>query len=436
MDTLQIAFKTHRGSQEGGDRDSFLYGHNLFIVAESVGGDRRGDLLKERAFQTINESFFRHLSKAQSPADALIYALQKANEDILSERDKLGENTAASVSVVYVKDRIMYFSHLGDSRIYSLHGGELNQLTRDHTLDEEDPFAEARYRNPRAIRALTEGLGIHEKPTINVKKYPLQKKELIIMTTGGLTTRVSNREIFKLASNTKNPERLCNRLIDLAHRKGGNGDMTVGTMRLGKISKELHHVVILYSLFFLLILSAMGGYALKYREQGPRGDQLFNQPKEDIQPVKESPRLQEGKGIKDEKREMSPQSQVRNNASLGESQDNTIYTFISSWKAAWENTAGENSDIEHYLSFYSENFLSMGLDKYGWGHDRAEKGRNSRWIRIDISDIKISHSTADNQVEVRFLQNYRVSNVSDTSHKVLTLLKEGKEWKITAEESY
>lgn len=435
MDTLQIAFKTHRGSQEGKDYDSFLYKQNLFIVAEGVGGGHCGDFIKEWVFRTIYESFFRHLSKVQSPADALIYALEKANEGILNEREKLGEKTAASVSVVYVKDRIMYFSHLGDSRIYSLHGGELNQLTRDHTLDEEEPFAEARFRNPRAVRALTEGLGIHEKPTINVKKYPLNKKDLIIMTTGGLTIRVSNREIFKLSSKIKNPERLCNRLIDLARRKGGDGNMTVGTMRFGKLSKELHHVIILYSLFFLLILSAMGGYALKYSEQRPQGDQPIDQPK-DFQPVKESSRPQRGRGILDEEREMSPHNQAGDTMPFRESPGNNIYSFISRWKAAWENTAGENSDIEHYLSFYSENFLSMGLDKYGWGHDKAEKGRSNRWIRIDISDIKISQPRADNQVEVRFLQNYRVSNVSDTSHKVLTLIKEGKEWKITAEESY
>jgi protein phosphatase len=425
MDTLQIAFKTHKGSREGKDYDSFLCRHNLFIVAEGVGGEHCGDLAKERAFQIIYESFFRHLSKVQSPGDALIYALEKANEDILSEREKLGENTAASVSVVYVKDRIMHFSHLGDSRIYSLHGGELNQLTRDHTLEEEEPFAEARFRNPRTIRALTEGLGIHERPTVNVKKYPLHKKELIIMTTGGLTTRVSNREILKLSSNTKNPERLCNRLIDLARRKGSNGNMTVGTMRLGKLSKELNHVIILYSLFFLLILSAMGGYALKYREQGPQGDQPIGQPK-DIQPVKESSRLHGD----NTPLQVSPGQQAK-----GERYDN-IYSFISSWKAAWENTAGENSDIEHYISFYSENFLSRGFDKYGWGHDKAEEGRRSHWIRINISDITISQPTADNQVEVKFLQNYRVSNLSDTSHKVLTLIKEGKEWKITDEESY
>jgi protein phosphatase len=443
MDTLQIAFKTHRGSREGKDYDSFLCRHNLFIVAEGVGGEHCGDSAKERAFQIIHESFFRHLSKVQSPGDALIYALEKANEDILSEREKLGENTAASVSVVYVKDRIMYFSHLGDSRIYSLHGGELNQLTRDHTLEEEGPFAEARFRNPRTIRALTEGLGIHERPTVNVKKYPLHKKDIIIMTTGGLTTRVSNREILRLSSNTKNPERLCNRLIDLARRKGGNGSMTVGTMRFGKLSKELHHLIILYTLFFLLILSAMGGYALKYREQGPLGDQPIDQPK-DIQPVKESSRLRGDKDIIDEEREAFPYIQARENKPLQESPGQQargerydhIYSFISRWKAAWENTAGENSDIEHYISFYSENFLSRGLDKYGWGHDKAEKGRIRHWIRIDISDIKISQPTAENQVEVRFLQNYRVSNVSDTSHKVLTLIKEGKEWKITNEESY
>ena len=135
MDGLRIAFKTYMGSQEGKEGAPFLYGDNLFIVAEGVGGEHLREIIEERVCQIIYESFFRHLSEVHSPYDALIYALEKANKGILDERKKFGMKMAASASVVYIKDKIMYFTHLGDSRIYCLHGDELNQLTRGYKTD-------------------------------------------------------------------------------------------------------------------------------------------------------------------------------------------------------------------------------------------------------------------------------------------------------------
>ena len=155
MSNLKIVFKTYTaGNKEEGD--SFLYGDNLFIIAEGLGGEYLSEIAKERACRIIHDSFFSHLSETHSPGNALTYALEEANKNILNERRKLGEKMAASVGVVYIRDKIMYFSHLGDSRIYSLHHKELNQLTRDHTIQEEDPFAKAKYRDLRVINALTD----------------------------------------------------------------------------------------------------------------------------------------------------------------------------------------------------------------------------------------------------------------------------------------
>ena len=152
MKSLEIAFKTDIGSQDREGGQSYLQKENLFIVVEGVGGEYLSEIAREHACRIIPESFFRNLSEKKSPGNALIDALEDANKGIIAERRKLGEKMAASVSVVYIKDKIMYFTHLGDSRIYSFHEGELNQLTRDHTVMEEDPFAEKRFSDPQCHR--------------------------------------------------------------------------------------------------------------------------------------------------------------------------------------------------------------------------------------------------------------------------------------------
>ncbi|MDY7037692.1 MAG: hypothetical protein SV375_16210, partial [Thermodesulfobacteriota bacterium] len=332
-------------------------------------------------------------------------------------------------------DKIMYFTHLGDSRIYCLHEGELNQLTRDHTLIEEDPLMEVKFHDPHLIHALTAGLGIHEKPAIEVKKYLLQQKDLILMTTEGLTNLISNREILRLSLKTKNLEKLCCRLIDLADRKGGDSYMTVGIMRIGNLSKELRNLLIAYSALFVLIISVMGGYYLKYNERGSKFDHLGGTRK--IQPrsggQKKTVVTYEIK--KPTANHLIAVTPIKEEAEHQEEEepDDHIFDFINNWKTAWENTAGKNNDMNSYMSFYSDDFVSKGLDKNGWKNDKADKGNRKRWIRVELMDIRISKLIEDNQIEVRFFQSYRSTNYSGKSDKILILKKEEAGWKIISE---
>lgn len=438
MENLQVAFKMHKSAEHGKEGDSFLYRDNLFMVAEGVGGEYVSEIAQQRACRIIPESFFKHLPEVESPGYAIIHALRKANEEILNERSKLGRKMAVSVSVVYVRDRVMYFTHLGDSRIYCLQDGELNQLTRDHTLKEEDGFEKDRFRDPRLMKALTEGLGIHQIPSIKVKKIPLHQKDLILMTTEGLTTHVSNREILDLSSKTKDLEKLCSRLIDLANKKGGDGDMTVGALMVGIPSKKRQNIIITYSVLALLILSVLAGYALK--NGGSKTDK--EEPKAQ-QPIQEKT-IPKKETKTDEKIIRPPDNQVKDVQPLKEAVDqppeasleDKIDALIGDWKVAWENTVGEKSNMDNYISFYSDDFNSKGLDKNGWKHDKESKRKNKLWIRIELSDIKISELKNGNQIEVRFLQGYKSSNYSEKTRKLLILNKEETGWKIVAERTY
>jgi len=455
MTSLEIAFSSHKGSRNSGEGDAFFQKDNLFILADGEGVEYLREVAREQACRIISESFFRRLSEDQSPGNALVYALEEANRAILKERKKLGERLAASVSVVYVRDRIMYFTHLGDSRIYSFHKKDLNQLTRDHTVLEEDPFAPTKSDDPHIMRALTDGLGIHDKPDIKVKKYPLHKKGLVLMTTEGLTERLSNRDIRWLSMKTNSPEKLSRGMIKLAKRKGGNGNMTVGVIRFGRISKDLRNTIITYSAFLLIILTVIFSYFLKYSGRDPDIDEV-----REIRSMEETQILPEQKVEPEEKEtvNLTPIIVVEEEVAAKVSQAtkiepvktrqvktetqqedaelfDVIYTFVTEWKAAWEKTAGKNRDMDRYISFYSKDFRSSGLNRDGWKQGKARKGIKKDWIRVEMSDIRISGPKEDDLVEVRFSQRYSSSNFFVRSEKQLILRKEGIGWKIISEGS-
>jgi len=437
MEGLQISFKTDMNREEGRDAESFLYGDKLFIVADGLCSEDIREVVAKWSCQLVYDSFFRYLSEGQSPSMALTSALYEANKVILDERKKTGREMAASVGVVYIKENIMYFTHLGDSRIYCLHAKELNQLTRDHTLLEEKPFVKAIYRDPALMYAITEGLGIHEKPSIKVKKYPLRRKDLIILTTEGLTKRISNKEILRLSLKIKNTKTLCKSLIDLSERKGGKGNITVGIIRFGKRPLMLRNLKITYSVFLLLLLLAAGGFSLKYIRMESHHGQV-----EESQPVQENSSLQvetdsynpvnRSKETVDRlEKPIQGMAEKKSDAALNDK----IQALMKAWKIAWENTAGEKGEMEGYMSFYSDDFATKELDKKGWRGDKEEKGRAKSWIRLELIDLDISKTT-ENRLEVRFLQDYKSSNFSEKSQKKLILIKKDSEWKILSEETY
>jgi serine/threonine protein phosphatase PrpC len=451
LKSLDYAFIAYLGSQGRQNGDSYIHNNNLFVVIDGVGGDYLGGIAEQQANKIITEAFFNHLSGNDSPSEAIIFSLKEANKAILEERMKIGEKMAASVSIIYFQGKIMYFSHLGDSRIYSFQDGELSQLTRDHTLREEDPFAEKRFNDPRALQALTQGLGIHEKLNIKVKKYPVDKRGFILMTTEGLTERVSNLEIQWLFEKVKNPKKICKSLIDLTKRKGGDGNLTVGVVRYGLLAKWFRNVLITYSAFFLIILIFAWGYFLKYdKDEIPEEvdvtpeitdvknvskDIIKSEQREEVSPPPVKVKTIREPIIVEDIVEDSIETEESQAVSSADLYDR-IYKFVSEWKSAWENTAGKNRKMEKYISFYSKDFESGNFDRNSWELDKSRKNRRKQWIKIEISDIKISGPNESNHIEVRFRQDYRSSNYSGISEKSITLKQEGDGWKIISERSY
>lgn len=453
MKRLEFIFKTHISNTDRESGGSYINQDNLFIIIDGVGGEYLGEIAREQAHHIIPETFSRHLSENKSPGDALVYALEEANQGVLEERRKLGEKMAASVCAVYIINKIMYFTHLGDCRIYSFHEGELNQLTRDHTLKEEDPFAENRINDPRAMYALTQGLGIHFKPDIKIKKYPLDNKGLILMVTSSLTERLTDRDILNLARNLKNPKKLCDGLIDLSIRKGGDGNITLGILRFGGLSKLLRNIIVSYAVFFLIIIAVMTGYSLRYGGENSDIDSVgVVKPEQEteqavqeagakikekivvpIRPVEEVTVEPTPTAIEIKPEQISGEKEAKDD---GPELYSHIYALINEWKKAWEETSGESGSIEEYISFYSDNFQVDGFDKEKWKIDKERKGRKKIWISIGMSDIKISGPNEDNRVEVRFSQDYKSSNFSVKSEKHLVLENDGTEWKIVDERSY
>lgn len=114
--------------------------------------------------------------------------------------------------------------------------------------------------------------------------------------------------------------------------------------------------------------------------------------------------------------------------------DKEVYLFLNNWKTAWENTAGDDGDIESYMSFYSEDFISGALDKEGWKRDKRIKNRKRGWISGEVMEFT-TEPAKDNQIQVRFFLDYKSPNYNEILEKTLILQKEKAGWKIIGEKT-
>jgi ketosteroid isomerase-like protein len=113
--------------------------------------------------------------------------------------------------------------------------------------------------------------------------------------------------------------------------------------------------------------------------------------------------------------------------SLQADETETIRKFILDWKRYWES-----EDLENYMGCYSKDFSSRGMDWHQW--EKYKKGLNDRYQKISLSFSDPQIVLEDNQSQVSFTQYYQADNYSDYGMKMLTLKKDGGNWKIFAEQ--
>ncbi|MFA4909872.1 MAG: L,D-transpeptidase [Desulfobacteria bacterium] len=110
-----------------------------------------------------------------------------------------------------------------------------------------------------------------------------------------------------------------------------------------------------------------------------------------------------------------------------ESEEQSIRSFISKWKAYWEN-----KELDRYMSCYSKGFNAKGRGWQSWRDYKKALNKKVRTINIKIGDIKILKQ--ENKVIADFRQDYRSDSYDDSGIKRLYLEKKGDDWEIVGED--
>ena len=215
-------------------------GH-LLLVADGMGGHQAGEVASALSVVTL-EGFllntlkrFFHLQVPEEPnvmkefQGALLQADARIFEEASRHPEMLGMGT--TLTLAFAADWKLFVAHAGDSRCYLLSGGELHQLTQDHTRVAEmvragvlSP-AEASCHPYRHV--VTNVLGGHE-PGVRVEmhKLALEAGDVLLLCSDGLTEMVPDARIAAILQEEPEPRRACERLVAEANEQGGKDNIT------------------------------------------------------------------------------------------------------------------------------------------------------------------------------------------------------------------
>jgi protein phosphatase len=128
-----------KGNEDNLYADANEY-RGLFIVADGMGGHAAGEVASQMAVDLISSELadLNDLTAAEAPqrvSDTLRLANKQVFQRTTREIDKTGMGSTASA--LLLSDTHYLIGHVGDSRIYLVRDGEMKQLTRDHSLVQE-----------------------------------------------------------------------------------------------------------------------------------------------------------------------------------------------------------------------------------------------------------------------------------------------------------
>ena len=240
LQIVEQAGSTDVGRQRSANEDSLVLKPPFFAVADGMGGAKAGEVASAMA----TEAFGGDLDSAEAPEVQLARMMREANRRIydLAVSDEAHRGMGTTLTAAKVIGDDISLGHVGDSRAYRLRDGELEQLTRDHSLVAElertgQITAEAAEHHPqRSI--ITRALG--PEPDVEVDTYTVTAKDgdVYLLCSDGLTGMVSDDELGSILRSAKQLDDAAETLVRAANQNGGRDNITVVLFRLGEAEGE------------------------------------------------------------------------------------------------------------------------------------------------------------------------------------------------------
>jgi protein phosphatase len=134
-----------------------------------------------------------------------------------------------------------YLGQVGDSRCYLIHGGQVQQMTKDQSLvqvlvDIGQMSKEQANQSPQR-NVILQSLGVRDEIEPAVSVVPLAHDDYLVLTSDYLMQKVSDSEMCEIINRAPMLSEACAQLVALANERGGDDNITVIIARVSEMNK-------------------------------------------------------------------------------------------------------------------------------------------------------------------------------------------------------
>ena len=251
---IQVAAKTDVGCVRKNNEDAFGYSEKLglYLVCDGMGGMAAGEVASKLAIDTMRDYFQMTASSGQYPmigkpvegasqlSNALASAIHMANDAIYAAANAEGEARRGMGSTIVAvlanpKEPLYSIAHVGDSRIYRLRNGLLDQLTDDHSLVMEQVrrgmITREEAEHSEMANIIIRALGPEPEVEPDVDDQIAYPGDQLLLATDGLTKLVPDTQIQSILSSSRTVQAAVDTLVQSARDQGGDDNITCVLIR-------------------------------------------------------------------------------------------------------------------------------------------------------------------------------------------------------------
>ena len=235
--TIEVAGKSDVGSVRKNNEDNFGYDtrYGIFVVCDGMGGQAAGEVASKMSVDVMLE-YFRQ-NNGSVPADARKFEGVSERANALGNAiAKANAGMVSTIASVLLRDTFLSVGHVGDSRVYLIRNGQIQQLTNDHSLVMEQVrrglMTQQEAEHSEIQNIILRALGSEEKVEPDLQDVICQPNDVLLLASDGLTKLVNDVTILEIVQRTPTLAGACEQLVESAKKQGGDDNITCLLVRL------------------------------------------------------------------------------------------------------------------------------------------------------------------------------------------------------------
>lgn len=247
--TPQIWGKTDKGMQRTANEDALYVDPDmeLVLVLDGMGGHRAGEVASRLAMETISAFYKDNMTNPLDPteifedydhsfsyhANLLRQATYMANRVVLEKSQENEEHLGmgSTVTGLAIHEYTASMINVGDSRLYLVRDGLMEQISRDHTLAEDQVergiMTRGEVRNSQLRHILSSVIGVDGRIRVHMDELAVLPGDIFLLCTDGLTAVVDDEEILEHLTREPMGMDTLERMIEQVNARGGPDNTTL-----------------------------------------------------------------------------------------------------------------------------------------------------------------------------------------------------------------